>query len=67
MVSAFTAQESEQQHRCAGSTALGLIEAAFFRWMSPMSAPKQQTPKHGSGHQHPVELRRELSAWSRRP
>jgi transposase len=22
-----------------------------------MSAPKQPTPKHGSGHQHPVELR----------
>src|SRR3989475_13161398 len=22
-----------------------------------MSAPKQQTPKHGSGHQHPAELR----------
>jgi len=22
-----------------------------------MSASKQQTPKHGSGHQHPAELR----------
>jgi transposase len=33
------------------------MEALFFGRMEPMSAPKQQTPKHGSGHRHPPELR----------
>src|SRR6266571_2236244 len=33
------------------------MEAPFFGRMEPMSAAKQQTPKHGSGHRHPPELR----------
>jgi transposase len=33
------------------------MEALFFGRMEPMSAPKQQRPKHGSGHRHPPELR----------